>query len=310
MKIITYYRLTALLIFLLTFCPIFSQHYEIGRMQADFIDHGRKDRLIKALVFYPADSAGSGVAVALPVRKGFPVIVFGHGYLMRADAYRNIWESLVPEGFVVVLPQSESGMFPSHMELGTDMAFLLEEMISEGRNPTSPFAGRLQPYGCLMGHSMGGGAAILGAARSSMVRTLLVLAPLDTRPSTVEAAQAISVPSLVIAGSNDGITPPEKHQLPIYESLKSSQKTYINIKGGNHCQMAEKNWLCNFAEASGDKKHGITREEQHRILNRYMLPWLQFYLYDDTAADRLYEQQLCSDAAISYMSNDSFNKGK
>lgn len=310
MKLFNIHRLSALLIALLT-CPlIFSQQYEIGCMEADFIDTSRKTSTIDALIFYPADSAGSGVPVARPCHDGFPVIVFGHGYLLTVAAYRNIWEYLVPEGYVVVLPQSASGMFPSHLEFGLDLAFILDEMIRKSGDSASVFSGKLLPYGCLMGHSMGGGAAILGAARSSRVRTLLVLAPLDTRPSSVEAAKEISLPSLVFAGSNDYITPPKKHQLPIYESLQSTQKVYINIKGGTHCQMADENRICNFAEASNDQETSITREEQHRIMNRYILPWLNFYLYNDTLAGRQFEQQLDSDAAISFMRSGGFEKGK
>ena len=156
-------------------------------MEADFIDPSRENRLIKALILYPADSAGSDVPAAIPIREAFPVIVFGHGYKMPVEAYRNIWECAVPDGFVFVLPQSESKMFPSHVEFGFDMAFMLDEMIRLNRDSTSLLSGRLQPYGCLMGHSMGGGAAILGAPRSNLVRALLVLAPMDTRPSVYPA---------------------------------------------------------------------------------------------------------------------------
>jgi len=299
-KIITYYRLTGLLTGLLTFWPLFSQHYEIGRMEVEFIDHNREDRVIKAFILYPADSAGTGVPVASPDSEGFPVIVFGHGYLMSVDAYHNIWECAVPEGFVVVLPQSESGMFPSHRELGTDLAFLLDEMVRLERDLISPFFERLRPYGCLMGHSMGGGAAILGAMQSNKVRGLMVLAPLDTRPSSAEAAQYLTIPSLIFAGSADCITPPEKHQVPIYKSLQSNHKTYISINGGSHCQMAENNRLCNFAESSYNLEPGITREEQHSILERYIIPWLRFYMYGDSNSGRRFDQQLETDPAISF----------
>lgn len=271
-------------------------------MEADFIDSSRKDRMIEALIFYPADSAGSNVPVAMPVRGGFPVIVFGHGYLMKVNAYRNMWERTVPDGCVFVLPQSASGMFPSHKEFGLDLAFILDEMIRLTGDSASDFSGRLLPYGCLMGHSMGGGAAILGAEHSENVRGLLVLAPLDTRPSSAEAAKEVSIPTLVFAGSKDKITPPEKHQLPIYESLQSSQKAYISILGGSHCQMAEDNRICNFAESSFNRESGITREEQHVILDRYLIPWLKFSLYGDASAIREFKQQMESDTAISYLS--------
>ena len=198
-------------------------------------------------------------------------------------------------------------MFPSHQKFGYDLAFVLDEMIRLSGDPTAFFSGRLQPDGCLMGHSMGGGAALLGALKSKMVRTLVVLAPLDTRPSSAEAAREISVPSLVFAGSNDCITPPKKHQLPIYDSLQSLQKTYICIQGGSHCQMASNCWLCNFAEEPYTLEPAIKMEEQHRILNRYMLPWLRFYLSNDLAAGREFQQHLDSDPAISYKNKGSLS---
>lgn len=271
-------------------------------MEADFVDSCRKARVVETLIYYPADSAGSGVPVAMPIRGGFPVIVFGHGYMLSVDAYRNIWEHIVPEGCVVVLPQSASGMFPSHLEFGLDLAFILDEMIRQSGDPASVFAGRMLPYGCLMGHSMGGGAAILGALHSEAIRGLVVFAPLDTRPSSAEAAKEISLPTLVFSGSDDYITPPEKHQLPIYESLQSSQKVYISILGGSHCQMAVENRLCNFAESSFIREPGISREEQHAILDRYIMPWLKFSLYDDTTACMDIHLQMASDTTITFLS--------
>ena len=297
-----HFKLSALLPVLFICCPLFSRHYEIGQMEAEFTDHSRNDRLIRALVVYPTDSAGRDVPVALPDRGGFPVLVFGHGYQMPVEPYRNIWESLVPEGYVCVLPRSGSGMFPSHQRFADDMAFLLDEMIRMNGDSGAFFSGKLQPGGCLMGHSMGGGAALLGALTSKEVRTLVLLAPLDTRPSSSMAAREISVPSLVFAGSDDRITPPKKHQLPIYDSLQSPQKTYICIRGGSHCQMASNSRLCNFAEESYDLEPGITREEQHRILKRYMLPWLRFHLYNELAAGREFQQELDADPAVSYKS--------
>ena len=64
--------------------------------------------------------------------------------------------------------------------------------------------------------------------------------------------------------------------------------------------MASSNRLCNFAENSCGIKPGITREEQHRVLERYMLPWLKYYLYGDTASGNIFEEQLMSDTAINY----------
>ena len=302
--------LTVLLPVLLICFPLFPQHFEIGRIEAEFTDHSRKERLIKALILYPSDSAGYDLPVALPLGEGFPVVVFGHGYQMPVEPYSNIWESLVPEGFIVVLPRSGSGMFPSHQEFGLDLAFVLDEMIRLNRDSTSLFSGRLKPDGCLMGHSMGGGAAILGALRSKVARTLVLLAPLDTRPSSANAARELTVPCLIFAGSDDWITPPVKHQLPIYDSLQSPLKTCICIQGGSHCQMAESYRPCDFAETSFCRQPGITREEQHRILDRYILPWLRFYLYGDSNAGSRFEQELIDDPAITFEKKGSLSHVK
>ena len=287
---------------------LWSQHFQIGQMDMEFTDPGRKGRVIEALVLYPSDSGGCDVPLALPDRGGFPVVVFGHGYQMPVEPYHNIWDGLVPEGFVVVLPRTGSGMFPSHERFGKDMAFLLEEMIRFSSDSATFFSGKLHESGCLMGHSMGGGAAILGAVHGKLVRTLVLLAPLDTRPSSAKAARELTIPALVFAGSQDRITPPEKHQQPIYDSLPGLHKTYISILGGTHCQMAESHQRCDAVEKALYPEPGISREEQHRVLDRYLLPWLQFYLRADSSAGSVFDQELLADPAVSYRREGNFSK--
>jgi len=63
--------------------------------------------------------------------------------------------------------------------------------------------------------------------KAGMQPLLWQLAPFDTRPSAIKAASSVIVPTLIFAGSNDCITPPEKHQLPVYNSSASPDKIYI-----------------------------------------------------------------------------------
>ncbi len=228
----------------------------------------------------------------------FPVIVFGHGYLMQASAYRNIWEWIVPRGYVLAIPESESGMFPSHLEYARDLAFVLDEMTRLGREPGSPFYGKTGTAGCLMGHSMGGGSAVLAAGMTEAAKTLLLLAPLETHPPASEAARTIDLPALVFAGTDDRVTPPEKHADRIYKSLAGRDKTYIAILGGTHCQMADYNLLCQFAETSLDPFPGISRQKQHRVLERYMPNWLDYFLRGNQLAGEAFRQALHSDPDI------------
>jgi len=275
----------------------FSQDFQIGQKSIRATDLSRDGRMVDLLVYYPADSSGEDVPVATPAGNGFPVVSFGHGYMMPVRYYENIWTSLVPEGYVVVLPDSETKMFPSHSEFGLDLAFALEHMLAENNDSSSIFYQHLSSESCLMGHSMGGGSAVLGAEHYSGINALAVLSPLDTRPSSAEAAKSVTIPSLVITGSNDFITPPRKHALPVFNALSSPVKIYLSIKGGNHCNMAIKNRLCDFAERTrpGNK---ISRDEQHAIINRYLLPWLEYTLKGSNEAKKELEHMLQTDNSV------------
>ena len=57
------------------------------------------------------------------------------------------------------------------------------------------------------GHSMGGGVALLAAARSRAVDTVVTLAAAETVPRASVAVRRLRVPSLFVVGSDDGIVP-------------------------------------------------------------------------------------------------------
>jgi len=202
-------------------------------------------------------------------------VVFGHGYQLPARIYENIVNALNTEGFIVAFPLTERGLFPSHLALGKDIAFVAAQLKKEGTSPESPLYGKVGEKCCYMGHSMGGGSAVLGAASGPPPDAIALLAPLETRPSAVAAASSLSVPTLIFAGGNDCITPPESNQDPLFAALNSSDKTYITIQGGSHCQMAGYHSLCRLAEGACRPKPAISREEQHASINRYLVPWLK-----------------------------------
>ncbi|HEY0090880.1 MAG TPA: hypothetical protein VGB43_00210, partial [Flavobacterium sp.] len=139
--------------------------YQIGHTTINFVDPSRNDRSIETEVYYPADMAGDDVALAL-LGGQFPVLTFGHGFLMGFAAYENIWTAMVPEGFIMAFPTTEGGLLPSHAEFGLDLNFVGEQLANLGSEPTSIFYNRVSSLNAVMGHSMGGGAAFLAAQSS------------------------------------------------------------------------------------------------------------------------------------------------
>lgn len=280
----------------------FSQKYETSVVKYKFIDSERGNRRVQVDIYYPYDSAGTHSTGYSACGERFPVICFGHGYLISGNWYSYITEILVPEGFILIFPGNETGLFPSHRALAGDLSFAVNEIKKLDLDSSSPLFGRIDTLSCIMGHSMGGGSAVLAAGSSRGIRALVALAPYDTRPSAVKAATLVKVPTLIIAGGNDCITPPEKHQLPIYNSAGSYEKTYILIKGGTHCQMGVSHPKCSMGERiSGCRDVSICMEQQLSILKRYLIPWLNYYLKRDTEAGSTFDSIIRSDTEIEFL---------
>lgn len=288
-----------LLLFAVLICNnLVAQSYQIGHTTVILVDTSRNNRNIPTEVYYPADVTGNNVPVTTANNDKFPVISFGHGFVMTWDAYQNIWDAVVPEGFIIAFPKTEAGLAPSHAEFGKDLAFVLSELNALGQNNSSLFYNRIDSMNCLMGHSMGGGSAFLGAQFSPSVNALAILAPAETNPSAIQAAASLSIPSLIFAGGNDCVTPPPANQIPMYDSLQSSCKTIVSINGGSHCQMADNNFLCSFGEATCSPQPTITRSEQHIIINRYLLPWLKYELKGDCFSGAQFDSLISTDTSI------------
>ncbi len=263
------------LLLLLAAAQLIAQPYQIGNISTTYIDPDRNNRNIPTEVFYPANQAGSNV----PVADGmFPVVVFGHGFVMVYSAYEYLWEALVPLGYIVVLPKTEGSFSPNHLNLGLDLVFLIEKIKNEGMNESSAFYGKVTANAAMMGHSMGGGASFLGAANNPSVTTLVTFAAAETNPSAIAAAANIQAASIIFAGQNDCVTPPPQHQIPMYQALQNDKKIMITISGGGHCFFADYNFFCSVGEASCSPSPAITREEQQQTILSFLVPYFDFQL--------------------------------
>lgn len=287
-----------LLLFLsmLPLAATLAQSYAVGHTQITYTDPARQNRAIQTEIYYPAATAGDDV----PLSPGtFPVITFGHGFVMVWSAYQNIWTSLVPQGYIVAFPRTEGSVSPVHAEFGTDLAFLITKLQSEGStNTQSLFYNHVGQRSAIMGHSMGGGSSFLAAAGNANVTTMITFAAANTNPSSVTAAQNVTCPALVIAGQNDCVAPPAQHQVPMYDSLTSACKAYVSVTGGGHCYFAETNFNCSFGEGTCSPNPTITRPEQQDAAQDMASLWLAYYLKDSCAAWTQFQDSLTQSARL------------
>ncbi len=256
-----------------------AQSFQVGHKKQTFIDASRSNRNITTEIYYPADMSGDNVSIA---SGQFPVLVFGHGFLMTWSAYSNIWNDIVPNGYIMVFPTTETNLFPSHTNFGKDIAFLVGAMKTEGTNTSSTFFAGVATTSAAMGHSMGGGSAFLSIQYDPSITALATLAAANTNPSSIDAAKNIGIPSIVIAGANDCVAPPPQHQLPMYDALSSACKTYVTITGGSHCQFANTNTNCSLGELTCSPPPDISPMSQQNITSILLLSWLNYYLKNES----------------------------
>jgi pimeloyl-ACP methyl ester carboxylesterase len=273
-----------------------AQPFDIGHTSIVFYDSDR-NRDIETEIYYPADSAGEEASVAL---GNFPVIIFGHGFLMSWESYENFWMELVPEGYVLCFPTTEMSFTPSHQDFGLDLQFVATQMQNENEDISSLLFNALAPKTALMGHSMGGGASFLGAENEPTISTLINFAAAETNPSAISAALDITIPTLIFSGNDDCVTPPDQNQSLMYSNLASECKTHIRILNGGHCYFADDDFNCTLGESFCGSTLDITREEQQAITFEFLKLWLNYSLNDDNNALIDFNDSLQSSTQIDF----------
>lgn len=284
---------------------VYSQ-YQIGNYTTTFQDPERGNRSIQTEIYYPSTVGGASATVA---PGEFPVIVFGHGFVMAWSAYENLWEEFVPRGYIMVFPRTEGNLLSTdHQAFGWDLEYLVHQMQLENLNATSPIHGAVAENTALMGHSMGGGAAFLAAdslctSGNQNLKTLIGLAPAESTTngvSSINSALAITVPSIVLSGVQDGVTPPVDHHIPMYNNLASDCKTFIGITGGAHCYFANSNFNCDFGEGTSSSGIAISRTEQHDVTFDFVNLWLDFTLKSQCENFDVFQDSLATSNRVTH----------
>jgi pimeloyl-ACP methyl ester carboxylesterase len=267
--------------------------YPIGNRTITYED-GSRNRDIECEIYYPGVSAGSNVDVAV---GEFPVIVFGHGFSMQVGAYPNWREEFVPDGYIMVFPTTEGSPFtPNHGEFGLDLRFLVTRMQAEGQDNSSPFNQHISERAGMMGHSMGGGATFIGASSFAGVNCVVGLAPAETTPSAVTAAESVTAPTMVLSGTSDGVTPPANHHIPIYDALGSDCKYFVKIEEGSHCHYASNSTICPLGELF--TQGSLPAEDQRQVSYAVCHPWFDYFLKDDCSAWDEFETALTTESDL------------
>ena len=285
-----------LLAFLILFTAVaaMSQPYGVGVQTLTYTDASRSNRSISVEVHYPATSTGSSTPFAA---DSFPFVVLGHGFVMTPAAYYPFADTLAQRGYIVAMPNTETGISPSHPDFAKDLIFLYNTLITESSNASSPFYHKVIARGAISGHSMGGGCTVLSAQYNNPATCYFTLAEATTNPSSITAAPLMTKPYLSFAGSYDCIAPYGTNQLPTYDSSGSPCKYLIEITGASHCQFGAGATTCNFGETTtGCGSPPLSRTAQINTVLAYLNPYLDYYLKGYAAAAGSFDSVYATDA--------------
>jgi len=293
------------LILLITTCFTLvsqAQTFPVGHMSINFKDATRTGgfsisggiampgtgRNIGTEVYYPATVAGNNTTVA---NGQFPVVVFGHGFAMTWDSYDNIYNRLASLGYIVLLPRTESSIFPTpnHANFADDMKLLATQglLLNTTSTPTAlaTFNGKVLQKSAVGGHSMGAGCSYIAAQNNSTVTCVFNLAAATSNTagiSSVAGASLVTVPTLVISGEKDNVadtTVQNSH----YNPTASTIKFHSIIKDVTHCDFGNgTSGTCTIGQAACNTPSCNTI-----YFNRYMSyiePFLSNQLKNDCVA--------------------------
>jgi len=290
-------RLVVILAVLALLPGLARAQYAVGTADITVYDPARDDRPVPADLYYPATVAGQDAPPAEPPAGGFATVAFGHGYLMGADLYAWVAADLAAGGCLVAVARTGGELFPAHAEFGLDLAFLTRALRAWGDDPGSPFCGRLNDRALVAGHSLGGGASFLAAASDPSVTAVANFAAAETDPSAIAACGQLTRPVVLFAGTNDCVTAPDDHQIPMFEALAGGWRTLVTLGGASHCQWAAYSWVCEFGESC---EPGIAREAQQDLTLLLLRPWVRAVLLDDGEAAIAFQTLLDTTPGVTY----------
>lgn len=222
---------------------VIAQTFNTGTLTVTFNDPlrtggfgsgGGPGRQIQTEIYYPAAVSGSNVALAA---GSFPVVVFGHGFVMDWASYDNIYALLSKRGYIVALPRTEGGTSPNHADFGADIALVAQNMLAlNATNTIAPaFTGKVLQKAALGGHSMGGGCSFLAAKNNTNIACVFNFAAAETNPKASSAAKFVTVPTLIIGGERDCVAPASTNQDKMYDSCLAAKKFEVILKKLTHC---------------------------------------------------------------------------
>lgn len=158
----------------------------------------------------------------------FAAISISPGYTASQSSVSWLGPRLASHGFVVITIDTNS-IFNFPESRADQLVAALDHVAAQSAGAT-PVSGLVDPERRgVMGHSMGGGGALIAAANDPSIDAAVPLAPW----AVGEDFSGITVPTLVVGCELDLIAPTGIHAEPFYEDL-GGERAYLEVDNASH----------------------------------------------------------------------------
>lgn len=274
------YFFICLSLFIIAYDSVVAQSqkggFAIGTRDLRFDDNFYSQASVKMRVFFPKKSTQEQT-----IADGkFPVIAFGHGFVMNYLAYTNLFEHLASWGYIVATLDEQNGFNVNHFTFAQQLSASVRYLQSEGMREGSFFFAKTDTACAVFGHSMGGGASMLTPLIFPKITAIAGLAPAQTTstPTAIDGLKDINTPVLIISARGDSVTPERSNQVPMFNNALGPKQRISLLKGG-HCNFTDTpNLLCGVGANSAGDKGSLTPAQQQLLTKRYLTAFFNYYL--------------------------------
>ncbi len=189
--------------------------------------------------------------------RKLPAVAFAHDWVAAGARYRDLAFHLASWGIVVAVPDGQTGVFASDIELATDLraAVTVLQSVQLGDGSVTVDPDRI----AVAGHGFGSAAAIRAASDTVLLgrppirpRALAAVFPSPTTSDLLPAASTVTAQALVLAagGHLDSMT---GNALPVAENL-GGDVVFRTIAGADNRGLLERRSLKSFIGINGADK--------------------------------------------------------
>lgn len=254
-RMMTSQALRCMIIALLCALPaaLIAQDNSAGRYRPEGREIGRAasqelgERLFEVRTYEPDtnETAFAGATIFYPLTLSFDApmggVVMVPGFRASQQNYEWWGPALASLGYAVMILDTNTptdGLDARKNALIAGVNFLK----AQNSNDASPLSGKIDTSRmAIMGHSMGGGAALAAAAEiGEAVQAVIPLSPYCCEPGGQFSADysSLNTPTLIIASATDDIAPPAEHARMLYDAIGGSNKVYMEFAEGDHMIVA------------------------------------------------------------------------